>query len=214
MTDDRITLHYAAQSRAFSIRVLLEELGAPYDLHVLNLRRGDQLQPEYLAINPMGKVPAISHRGEVITEQGAILLYLSDLYPEAGLTPGIGDPLRGAFLRWAVFYGASFEPALVDHALKRPPMPRMTAPYADHETVVAVVNRQIEAGPYWLGDRFTTADVLWGSALSWVTAFGIFEKTPAVAAYIDRISSRPAFQRVRAAEQELVAKRDAELAAS
>lgn len=214
MTDDRITLHYAPQTRAFCIRLLLEELGVPYDLHVLNVRRGDQLTPDYLAINPMGKVPAISHRGEVVTEQGAITLYLADLYPEAGLTPTIGDPRRAAFLRWTVFYGASFEPALVDHAMKRPPMPRMTAPYADYETVVSVVNDHIARTPYWLGDSFTAADTLWGSALVWVTTFGILEKTPAIAAYIERVTSRPAFQRVRAAEAELVARRDAELVAS
>ncbi len=214
MTDDRITLHYAPQTRAFCIRLLLEELGAPYDLHVLNVRRGDQLKPHYLAINPMGKVPAISHRGEVVTEQGAITLYLADLYPEAGLTPVIGDPRRAAFLRWIVFYGASFEPALVDHAMKRPPMPRMTAPYADYETVVSVVNDHVARAPYWLGDSFTAADTLWGSALAWVTGFGILEKTPAIAAYLDRVTSRPAFLRVKAAEEELVARRDAELAAS
>lgn len=214
MTDDRITLHYAPQTRAFCIRLLLEELGVPYDLHVLNVRRGDQLTPDYLAINPMGKVPAISHHGEVVTEQGAITLYLADLYPEAGLTPTIGDPRRAAFLRWTVFYGASFEPALVDHAMKRPPMPRMTAPYADYETVVSVVNDHIARTPYWLGDRFTAADTLWGSALVWVTTFGILEKTPAIAAYIERVTSRPAFQRVKAAEAELVARRDAELVAS
>lgn len=214
MTDDRITLHYAPQTRAFCIRLLLEELGVPYDLHVLNVRRGDQLTPDYLAINPMGKVPAISHRGEVVTEQGAITLYLADLYPEAGLTPVIGDPRRAAFLRWIVFYGASFEPALVDHAMKRPPMPRMTAPYADYETVVSVVNDHIARTPYWLGDSFTAADTLWGSALVWVTTFGILEKTPAIAAYIERVTNRPAFQRVKAAEAELVARRDAELVAS
>lgn len=214
MTDDRITLHYAPQTRAFCIRLLLEELGVPYDLHVLNVRRGDQLTPDYLAINPMGKVPAISHRGEVVTEQGAITLYLADLYPEAGLTPTTGDPRRAAFLRWIVFYGASFEPALVDHAMKRPPMPRMTAPYADYETVVSVVNDHIARTPYWLGDSFTAADTLWGSALVWVTTFGILEKTPAIAAYIERVTNRPAFQRVKAAEAELVARRDAELVAS
>lgn len=213
MTDDRVTLHYAAQSRAFGSRVLLEELGAPYDLHVLNIRRGDQLRPEYLAVNPMGKVPAISHRGEVVTEQGAITLYLADLFPEAGLTPAIGDPRRGAFLRWSVFYGASFEPALIDHALKRPPLPRMSAPYADYETVVGVVNDHVGRSPYWLGDSFTAADALWGTALAWVTGFGIFDKTPAIAAYIERVTVRPAYLRVKAAEEELIARRDAELAA-
>ncbi len=206
MTDDRITFHYAPQSRAFAIRVLLEELGVPYDLHVVDIRAGDQMKPDYLFVNPMGKVPAISHRGAVVTEQAAVALYLGDLFPEAGLTPAIDDPRRAPYLRWMVFYGSSFEPALVDHAMKRPPLPRFIAPYADHATVVAVVNGQVErCAPFWLGERFSVADVLWGTALAWVTGFGIFEKTPEVAAYIERVTRRPAFLKAQADEAALVA---------
>jgi len=209
MTDDRITFHYAPQSRAFGTRVLLEELGVPYDLHVLDIRTGEQLKPDYLAVNPMGKVPAISHRGVVVTEQAAVALYLGDLFSEAGMAPAINDPRRGAYLRWMVFYGSSFEPALVDHALKRPPLPRNNAPYADYETVVSIVNEQVRrASPFWLGEQFSVADVLWGSALLWVTSFGIFEKTPDIAAYIERVTSRPAFRKAQADEAALIAARD------
>ena len=209
MTDDRITFHYAPQSRAFGTRVLLEELGVPYDLHVLDIRIGEQLKPDYLAVNPMGKVPAISHRGVVVTEQAAVALYLGDLFSEAGMAPAIDDPRRGAYLRWMVFYGSSFEPALVDHALKRPPLPRNNAPYADYETVVSIVNEQVRrASPFWLGEQFSVADVLWGSALLWVTSFGIFEKTPEVAAYVERVTSRPAFRKAQADEAALIAARD------
>lgn len=209
MTDDRITFHYAPQSRAFGTRVLLEELGVPYDLHVLDIRTGEQLKPDYLAVNPMGKVPAISHRGVVVTEQAAVALYLGDLFSEAGMAPAIDDPRRGAYLRWMVFYGSSFEPALVDHALKRPRLPRNNAPYADYETVVSIVNEQVRrASPFWLGEQFSVADVLWGSALLWVTSFGIFEKTPEVAAYIERVTSRPAFRKAQADEAALIAARD------
>lgn len=210
MTDDRITFHYAPQTRAFGTRVLLEELGVPYNLHVMDTRAGDQLKPDYLAVNPMGKVPAISHRGSVVTEQAAVALYLGDLFAEKGLAPAVGDPLRGPYLRWMVFYGSSFEPAMVDHAMKRPPLPRSTAPYADYETVVATVNEQVgRAAPFWLGERFSVADVLWGSALFWVTNFGIFEKTPEVAAYIERVISRPTFKKAQADEAALIAARDA-----
>ena len=209
MTDDRITFHYAPQSRAFGTRVLLEELGVPYDLHVPDIRTGEQLKPDYLAVNPMGKVPAISHRGVVVTEQAAVALYLGDLLPGAGVAPAIDDPRRGAYLRWMVFYGSSFEPALVDHALKRPPLPRNNAPYADYETVVSIVNEQVRrAAPFWLGEQFSVADVLWGSALLWVTSFGIFEKTPEVAAYVERVTSRPAFRKAQADEAALIAARD------
>jgi glutathione S-transferase len=98
------------------VLILLEEIGAPYQLHVLNMKTDEQRRPEYLAINPMGKVPALKHDGALITEQVAIFLYLADLFPEAGLAPPIGDPLRGPYLRWMVFYGSCFEPAVVDRA--------------------------------------------------------------------------------------------------
>ncbi|MCM5557947.1 glutathione S-transferase family protein [Pleomorphomonas sp. JP5] len=209
MTDGRITLHYAPQTRAFGTLVLLEELGVPYDLHVVNIRAGDNLSPAYVAVNPMGKVPAISHLGVVVTEQAAIALYLGDLFTKAGLAPGVDDPLRGDYLRWMVFYGSCFEPALVDHAMKRPPIPRKSSPYADYETVVSIVHEHVgRTSPFWLGDRFSAADALWGSALFWVTNFGIFEKTPEVAAYIERVTSRPAFRKAQTDEAALVAARD------
>ncbi|MCM5553561.1 glutathione S-transferase family protein [Pleomorphomonas sp. NRK KF1] len=209
MTDDRITFHYAPQTRAFGTRFLLEELGVPYELHVMDTRVGDQLKPDYLAVNPMGKVPAISHRGVVVTEQAAIALYLGDQFAEAGLAPGLNDPRRGDYLRWMVFYGSCFEPALVDHAMKRPPLPRNNSPYADYETVVAIVNEHVgRTSSFWLGEDFSVADALWGSALFWVTNFGIFEKTPGVAAYIERVTSRPAFRKAQADEAALVAARD------
>ena len=110
--DDQITLFYSPQSRATGTRVLLEELGAPYDLHVLNMKAGEQRKPAYLAINPLGKVPAIRHRGALVTEQVAICIYLADLFPQAGLTPAIDDPRRGPYLRWIAYYtrGLSVRP--------------------------------------------------------------------------------------------------------
>ena len=116
-----VTFFHAPNSRSGGTRVLLEELGADYELHVLDLKTGTQRAPAYLAVNPMGKVPAIRHGDALVTEQGAVYLYLADLYPEAGLAPPIGDPLRGPFLRWLFFYGSCFEPALIDKSMKREP---------------------------------------------------------------------------------------------
>ena len=114
MTDpDRITLYYSPQTRATGARILLEELGAPYDLHVLNMKAGEQRQPAYLAVNPLGKVPAIRHGEALVTEQVAITIYLAELFPQAGLTPALNDPLRGPYLRWIAYYGASFEPGTI-----------------------------------------------------------------------------------------------------
>ena len=109
-----VTLFHAPQSRSGGVLALLEELGADYELHVLDLRHGEQRKDVYLAVNPMGKVPAIVHEGALVTEQGALYTYLADLYPETGLAPAIGDRLRGPYLRWLFFYGSSFEPALVN----------------------------------------------------------------------------------------------------
>ncbi len=91
----------------------------PYRLHVLNMKTGEQRQPDYLAINPMGKVPAIRHGDALVTEQAAVYLYLADLFPEAGLAPALSDPSRAAYLRWLVYYGSCFEPAMMDKHLKR-----------------------------------------------------------------------------------------------
>ena len=204
-----VTLFHAPQSRSAGTLVLLEELGADYELHVLDLKKGEQRRPPYLAINPMGKVPAIRHDGALVTEQGAVYAYLADLYPEAGITPAIGDPLRGPYLRWLFYYGSSFEPALIDRSLKREPAPSSTSPYGDYETMLKTLNDQLATGPYLLGDRFTAADVLWGTALRWTTMFKLVPETPAITAYIARVASRPAVARAAKIDADILAARAA-----
>ncbi|HJP97149.1 MAG TPA: glutathione S-transferase family protein [Rhodanobacteraceae bacterium] len=192
-------------SRAAMTRALLEELGAEYEQCVVDFRRNEQLSPEYLAINPMGKVPAIRHDGVVVTETVAIFIYLADLYRSAGLAPALDDPDRGPYLRWLVFYAACFEPAVGDRAMKREPAPRAQSPYADYDTTVAAILQALEPGPWLLGERFSAADVLWGNALRWVTGFGMVEATPVVADYIARVMARPAEQRALRADEALAA---------
>jgi glutathione S-transferase len=201
----RVTLFHSPQSRSAGALILLEELGADYELRVLNLKKGEQRRPDYLAVNPMGKVPAIVHDGALVTEQGAVYAYLGDLYPEAGITPAIGDPLRGPYLRWLFFYGSSFEPALIDRSLKREPAPPSTAPYGDYETMLKTLTDQLAVGPFLLGERFTVADVLWGTALRWTTMFKLVPETPVVTGYIGRVTSRPAFARAAKIDADLVA---------
>ncbi len=206
VSDDRhITLFHNSRSRSRGVLVLLEELGASYSLQIIDLEKEQQRSPEFLAINPMGKVPAIAHGTSVVTEQGAIYQYLAELYPEAGLSPAPGDPDRGAYLRWLAFYGSAFEPAILDVALKRQAPPRAISPYADCDTVLAVLHAQLAKGDYLLGPRCSAADVLWGSALAWMTEFGVIDPPAPTRAYIARMATRPAVARAEAIDRQNVA---------
>jgi glutathione S-transferase len=151
----------------------------------------------------MGKVPAILHGDSLITEQVAIGIYLGDLFPEAGITPAIGDALRGPYLRFYVFYAACFEPALIDKAMKREPGPVAMSPYGDLDSTVKTVVAQLSKGPWLLGEKFTCADALWGSALTWMTGFGLMEASPPVKAYVDRWNARPSVKAVAKIDADL-----------
>lgn len=199
-----LTFFHAPQSRSAGVRILLEELGAPYRLHLLDLKAGEQRQPAYLAINPMGKVPALKDGDALITEQVAIYIYLADRFPQAGLAPAVGDPLRGPWLRWIAYYGSCFEPALMDRAQQHEPKSRASSPYGDYDTMLQTLTDQLARGPWLLGGRFTSADVLWGTALDWTTQFKLVPELPLIRAYIDRVGARPAVQRARAADAALV----------
>ena len=203
-TTQPITLFHSPQSRSSGALALLEELHAPYSIHALNMKAGEQRQSAYLAVNPMGKVPAILHGDALITEQVAIGIYLADLFPEAGITPAIDDALRGPYLRWYVFYAACFEPALVDKAMKREPGPTAMVPYGDLDTTLNVVIAQLSKGPWLLGDKFTAADVLWGTALTWMSGFGLVEAVPPIRSYVDRWGARPSVKKVAQIDADLL----------
>ena len=206
MTSNRqVTLFHLPNTRSTGVLILLDALGADYRLHVLDRGREEHHAPEYLAINPMGKVPAIRHGDAVVTEQVAIYVYLADLYPEAGLAPPIGDPLRGPYLRWTAFYGSCFEPAVVDRSQKRAPAPRGTSPYADFDTMLGAVTQQLGRGDYMLGSRLYALDLLWGTALTWMTGFKLVPMLPVIEAYIARVNAHPAVARARAKDAELAA---------
>jgi len=199
-----ITLFHAPQTRSTGVLNLLEELHAPYSIHALNMKKGEQREAAYLAINPMGKVPAILHGDALITEQVAIGIYLADLFPDSSLAPALGDSLRGPYLRWYVFYAACFEPALVDRALKREPGPVPMVPYGTVDATVNAVVNQLARGPWFLGERFTALDVLWGTSLTWMTGFGIIEAMPSIRSYIDRWNARPSVKKVAQIDADLL----------
>ena len=210
---DTVTLFHAPQSRSTGALTLLEELGAPYNLRLLNMKAGEQRKSDYLAVNPLGKVPAILHRGQLVTEQVAIFLYLADLFPKAALAPAIGDPLRGPYLRWSVYYASCYEPALVDMAMARDPAPQSTSPYGDFETMLGAITTQLAKAPYLLGDTLSAADILWGIALKWGVMFRLVPDLPVIADYVNRISARPSFGNVTDMDTKWAAEHEAALKA-
>jgi len=198
--NDTITFFHSPNTRSSGARILLEELSAPYELRAINMKAGAQRKSEYLAINPMGKVPAILHRGSLVTEQVAIFIYLADLFPQAKLAPALDDPRRGPYLRWLVYYGSCFEPAVVDRAMKREP---------GALAMVKTLTDQLGKGPYLLGERISAADVLWGTALTWTTMFKLVPELPVIKDYIGRINARPAVGKVKELDAKLSAEHEA-----
>ena len=205
----QLTLYHASPSRSSIVHWMLEELGEPYKLEVLNLQAGDQRKPAYLAINPMGKVPTLKDGDVVVSEVAAICCYLADTYPKAKLAPPIGDKRRGDYLKW-LFYGPScLEPAMIDKALNRPPAPRSTAGWADYDTVVEVLRSAVGAREYLLGEQFTAADVVIGSGLRWGMLFKMLPELPEFVTYVDRLKARPAMQRQLAKDEEFAKQQSA-----
>jgi glutathione S-transferase len=198
-----LKLYHAVPSRASTAHWMLEEVGEPYELELLDLKGGDQRSPAYLALNPMGKVPTLVDGDLVVSEVSAICCYLADAYPKAGLAPAIGDVRRGAYLKWLFFGPSCVEPAITDKALQREPVPRSTAGWADYDTVVEVLRAALAKGPYLFGETFIAADVVVGSAISWGLTFKLLPELPEFAAYRDRLLARPALQRQMAQDRQL-----------
>lgn len=210
-TQRGITFFHSPHTRSSSTAILLDELGAPHELRVLNMKAGEQRQPAYLAVNPLGKVPAILDGDTVVTEQVAIFIHLADRFPEAKLAPALDDPLRGAYLRWLVYYAACFEPALMDRGMQREPAPHMSSPYGDFDAMLDVIEAQLQRAPYLLGATVSAADILWGSALQWAMSFGV-PRRPAFVEYAERLAARPASKRVAERDAALSAEHAAALA--
>lgn len=194
---DTITFYTNPMSRGLTVHWLLEELGAPYEVKLLDFDKREHKAPAYLAINPMGKVPSIVHRGVVVTEAAAICVYLADAFPKAGLAPAIDDPKRGTYLRWIFFGTGCLEPAVVDKMFARAPVERPGAiGYGTYENTLAALATALAPGPFILGARFSAADVFVGSQVYWGLMTKGIESRPAFEQYIGRFTARPAFQRV------------------
>lgn len=204
---ETIVFYTNPMSRGRTVHWMLEEVGAPYEVKVIDLGKEEQKRPEYLAINPMGKVPAIVHRGVVVTETAAICAYLADAFPKAGLAPAPDDPARGTYLRWLFFAAACLEPALVDKMFARPPVERKgTLGWGCYEDVVKALQTALRPGPYILGERFSAADVYLGAVMQWsMLMVKALDPLPEFQQYVARVTDRPANKRAAAECDRLLA---------
>jgi glutathione S-transferase len=203
---DELVFYTNPMSRGRIVRWMLEEVGQPYRTQVLEYAT-TMKSPEYLAINPMGKVPAIKHGDTVVTESGAICAYLADAFPQAGLAPPPGDKQRGPYYRWLFFAAGCVEPAAWLKAMEfEPPAERRRmVGYGSMAEVLNALELAVSRGPYILGDAFSAADVYLGAQIGWGVQFGTLEKRPAFTPYMERIFSRPAALRAREIDDALIA---------
>ena len=205
-SDDEIVFYTNPMSRGRIARWMLEEVGRPYRTVVLDF--GTTMKaPDYLAINPMGKVPAVTWRGVTVTECAAICAWLADAFPEAGLAPALDDPARGTYLRWLFFTAGPVEAAVTAKALGllAPADKAGMAGYGSFEQVVEALEQAVTPGPWILGDRFSAADVYVGSQIIWGLQFGTLPARDAFTAYAARLSGREAAVRAREIDDALVA---------
>jgi glutathione S-transferase len=210
---DELVFYTNPMSRGRIVRWMLEEVGRPYRTELLEY--GTTMKaPEYLRINPMGKVPALRHGDAVVTEGAAICAYLADAFPEAGLAPPPGDRLRGPYYRWLFFAAGPLEAAATNKAfgLELPAERKAMAGYGSLDDVLSVLEAAVSGREYLVGDRFTAADVYVGSHIDWGMEFGTIERRPAFERYFAPLGTRPAAVRAREIDEALVA--DAKRAAS
>jgi glutathione S-transferase len=206
---DELVFYTNPMSRGRIVRWMLEEVGRPYRTELLEY--GTTMKaPEYLRINPMGKVPALAHGGTVITEGAAICAYLADAFPDAGLAPPPSDRLRGPYYRWLFFAAGPLEMAATNKAFgfELPAERKAMAGYGSLADVISVLDAALSRSAYLVSDRFTAADLYVGAHIGWGMTFGTIEKRPAFERYVERISARPAAIWAREIDEALVADKE------
>jgi glutathione S-transferase len=190
-------LYWCPRTRSFTALWLMEETGKPYERVLTDISTGAQKQADYLAINPMGKVPALKDGDVTLAENAAICAYVAERYPDAKLTPPLGDPLRAKFLYWLFFLPGCIEPAMVQLSTKFEMNP-VAAGWGEAQRPFDVLDAALSKGPWLLGETFSAADVAMGSMLNFaVRMFKMVPSRPSFEAYVDRCVARPAFQRAQ-----------------
>ena len=182
-------LYYNPQSRAVITKWMLDECGAQYEIVPIDFTKSEHKAPEFLKINPAGKLPALVDGDSKIFEGTAICLYLGDKFPQANLAPKIGGPERGRYLSLMVYATSQLEPAMGDALLKVESLPQRG--WTDFATAQTVVEGELGKGPYLFGDWFTAADIMIGSMFIWKRIFGAPPGRPVLEAYVDRLLARP-----------------------
>jgi glutathione S-transferase len=207
---DELVFYTNPQSRGRIVRWMLEEVGQPYKTEVLDYA-STMKAPAYLAINPMGKVPALRHGDAVVTETAAICAYLADAFPQARLAPPPGDRMRAPYYRWMFFAAGPVEAAISNKALNFvvPPERERMIGYGTLANAMNALESAVSNGKCLLGDNFSAADVYVGSAIGFGMMFGTMEKRPAFEQYWQRLSGRPAYSRAKELDDTLVAQQKA-----
>src|SRR4051812_34353236 len=194
MTDNTVTFYYNPMSRGRIAHWMLEEVKADYEVKLLDWKKAEHKSPEYLKLNPMGKIPSIVHKNTVITETPAICMYLADAFPKMGLAPALNDPARVTYYRWFFFAENCFEPAMMDK--KHPRVAQMEAShlgYGTYENTIQTLEKVLAKG-FVLGDSFSAADVFIASQLGWAFMNKDLEGKPVFEQYYKRCTDRPAFK--------------------
>jgi glutathione S-transferase len=187
-------LYWSPRSRSFTTLWLMEETGQPYERVLTDISTGANKTPEYLAINPMGKVPALADGDAVMAESAAICAYVADRYPQAKLAPPVGDPRRAKYLQWLFFAPSCIEPAILQSYLKFD-IPAVSAAWGSATQTFDVLDQALEKGPWLLGDDFTAADIAIGSGMNFaIRMFKMIPTRPNFDRYLDACAARPAFQ--------------------
>ncbi len=197
MNKQPVRLYYHPLSRAENVIWMLEELGQPYELEYVDVQSGAQQTPEFLTLNLMGKLPVVVDGDTVVTESAAIGLYLADRYGLGSLAPQFDDPARGTYLRWSLFAPSVMEPCAYAKAAKWD-YQAASAGWGTFEAMLSSAERAVGQGPWLLADRFTMADVIFGGTVRSLLRFGLIEARPALTAYANRLSERPAAQATQA----------------
>jgi glutathione S-transferase len=194
-----ITLFHRPKTRSTRFIFLLEELGAPYEIRLVTTRTREGGEVDPANPHPHGKVPAISDDGVIVFESPAIALYLTDRFPEKRLGPLVGERDRGAYLSWLCYYTGVLEPAIMSKFMKVD-VPRSTAGWVALEEAMSAVTNLLTTGPYILGERFSAADVLYGTTFAMFAQSPMIPKSTAITDYVQRIVTRPAFIKAQARE--------------